>query len=256
MISLLIFIRKKCFSICVIFRNSESIGMRIFSIFFHETHKEPYMYEGQKPEKALPESAQLQWVIQGMGAYNTLKATLENHITNITNKVDSNHEILKEKLDDKHDSALARMDDRCGVLQEKIDALQIKMDERCNALQERMDERCNALQTKMDERCNSLQQKMDERCNSLQEKMDERCSALQEKMDERCNALQARMDIRCDALQEKIDDKYNILVQSILRSEQSVLNQIKDMQSANLKWFIGIIAGTGIAFYKVFTMSP
>lgn len=56
---------------------------------------------------------------QGMGAYNTLKVTLENHITNITNKVDSNHEILKEKLDDKHDSALARMDDRCGVLQEK-----------------------------------------------------------------------------------------------------------------------------------------
>nr|WP_282564532.1 hypothetical protein [Providencia alcalifaciens] len=203
------------------------------------------MYEGQQPEKALPESAQLQWVIQGMGAYNTLKVTLENHITNITNKVDSNHEILKEKLDDKHDSALARMDDRCGVLQEKIDALQIKMDERCNTLQEKMDERCNALQTKMDERC-----------DALQTRMDERCSALQEKMDERCSALQARMDIRCDALQEKIDDKYNILVQSILRSEQSVLNQIKDMQSANLKWFIGIIVGTGIAFYKVFTMSP
>ncbi|WP_321146635.1 hypothetical protein [Providencia alcalifaciens] len=181
------------------------------------------MYEGQKPDKVLPESAQLQWVIQGMGAYNTLKITLENHITNITNKVDSNHETLKEKLDDRHDSVLARMDDRCGVLQEKIDDLQIKMDERCDALQTRMDERCGVLQ---------------------------------EKIDERCNALQARMDIQCGALQEKIDDKYNILVQSILRSEQSVLNQIKDMQSANLKWFIGIITGTGIAFYKVFTMTP
>lgn len=114
------------------------------------------MYESQKPEKALPESAQLQWAIHGMGAYSTLKVRLA----------------LKEKLDDKHDSVLARVDESFN------------------------------------------------------------------------------------ALQEKINDKSNMLLQSILRSEQSVLNQIKDMQSVNLKWFIGIIAGTGIAFYKVFTMTP
>ncbi|HEM8140322.1 hypothetical protein AB6F89_02860 [Providencia hangzhouensis] len=88
---------------------------------------------------------------------------------------------------------------------------------------------------------------------NISDKVDNNHSAVKENLKEKCDSIHQKINDKHETMLSKIDDKNAVLKESISKSEQTVLNKIKDLQSSNIKWFIGLAVAAGIALYRVFS---